>query len=116
LIDAVPVGTPSVEFVLTHPAAPTLVARYGVDPRRGGIYVEVADDDARVITYEALATEQAIIDVLDVLANFGFIAAEDVEPAIEWLDVPAVWRRGLPAPGVRRALSIIEELGEAAGA
>ena len=70
-----PPCTHRVEFTFRHPSNETLVARYGLDPRRGGIYVEVEDDGARVVTYEALVTEQAVLDVLDVLANFGFIGA-----------------------------------------
>jgi hypothetical protein len=35
----------------------------------------------------------AIHEVLDTLAAFGFIGADDVERALDWLNMPAEWPR-----------------------
>lgn len=103
------------QWTIHHPTDSTLIARYGHDGRRG-IYVEVEDDGTRVVMYEAQDVEQAILDVLDLLAGFGFVGGTDVDAAREWLATPTEWRRGLPEPGVRTVLRVVEALRDVAGA
>jgi len=92
----------------------TVVARYGHDPERGGVYVEIDDDEWRLATYEANCDYDAVLGVIEILASFGFVGSDDIEAALEWLETPPEWRRGLPAGGVRRLMRNVGRLSEVA--
>jgi hypothetical protein len=116
LIATSPPCTRSVEFLLPHPTDPTMIARYGVDQTRGGVYVEVEDGGLLLVSYEAVVTEQAIRDVLDDMTVFGFFSEDDVEGAVEWLSRPPCWRSDRPeGAGVRQVLRVVERLRMATG-
>jgi hypothetical protein len=104
------------EWTTRHPTDPTMVARYGHDPARGGTYVEVEHNGMHLVSYESCLGDQAIRDVLDDLGTFGFFSYDDVETALEWLARPTCWRLERPEGcGARQVLRVVERLRIASG-
>ena len=115
---------------LSHPRNPTRTASYGVDPERGGVYVDLACGGTTVASWEAAELvedhDDPILGVLAVLAMHGYVFGHDVDDALAWLGVsrgenflagpPSGWPvRRRPRRGVRRVLRVIEELELMAG-
>jgi hypothetical protein len=118
-----------VNFTLRHPRHPSRLAVFGVDPARGGLYLDVACDGG-TLSWDAaeLGGDHAdpILGALAVLGMFGFLSGRDVEDVVAWLGVshgekfwgapPSGWPvRCRPRRGVRRVLRLIRELREVEG-
>jgi hypothetical protein len=76
-----------VRWTLPHPDDPTVRARYGHDPERGGVWCELTYNEV-LVAYDmtdAYDVEAPIHGLLTFMSQFGFFDGHDVDAAFEWL-------------------------------
>lgn len=105
------------QFCLIHPDDPHVVSHYGWTVARG-YWAEVHCGQTVVAldaTTEGYDVDFPVHSVLDLMSEYGFIAADDARAAFGWLHTaPGCGRRRLRG-GVRRVLRIISNMERVSG-
>jgi hypothetical protein len=99
-----------VEFVLRHPDDWRRTTRYGWCGERGGYWVEVMYDGARVV-YDPFSDgydhDRPLLGALRFMVEYSLLAPEDVADGISWLDDAPSRRERRPPRRLSKVVEVI---------